>query len=65
VGEVVSATIITDKETGRSRGFGFVVMATKEGMEAAIARFNGSDMNGRTITVSEARPQADRPARNF
>ena len=56
-GEVESASIIEDRETGRSRGFGFVEMATAEGAAAAIEQFNGKDLNGRNLTVNEARPK--------
>jgi RNA recognition motif-containing protein len=59
-GEVESASIIEDRETGRSRGFGFVEMATAEGAAAAIEQFNGKDLNGRNLTVNEARPKTDR-----
>jgi len=57
-GTVSSASVITDRETGRSRGFGFVEMA--EGAEAAIEALNGKDLQGRTITVNEARPRQER-----
>jgi len=63
VGEVESATVVEDRETGRSRGFGFVEMATSEGAAAAIEQFNGQDFNGRNITVNEARPREDRGGR--
>src|SRR5438270_192116 len=56
-GEVESASVIEDRETGRSRGFGFVEMATAEGAAAAIEQFNGKDLNGRNLTVNEARPK--------
>ena len=59
-GEVDSASVVEDRETGRSRGFGFVEMATSEGAAAAIEMFNGKDFNGRNITVNEARPREDR-----
>jgi cold-inducible RNA-binding protein len=59
-GTVESATIIEDRETGRSRGFGFVEMATPEEAAAAIEQFNGQDLGGRNLTVNEARPKADR-----
>jgi len=59
-GEVESTSIIEDRETGRSRGFGFVEMATAEGAAAAIEQFNGKDLNGRNLTVNEARPKTDR-----
>lgn len=59
-GEVESASVIEDRETGRSRGFGFVEMATAEGAQAAIEQFNGKDLNGRNLTVNEARPKTDR-----
>ena len=59
VGPVESATIVTDRETGRSRGFAFVEMDTDAGNKA-IERFNGTEVNGRTINVNEARPRAER-----
>jgi RNA recognition motif-containing protein len=58
-GTVVSAQVVTDRETGRSRGFAFVEMS--DGAEAAIAAMNGADLQGRTLTVNEARPREDRP----
>src|SRR5882672_7807674 len=59
-GTVESATVVEDRDTGRSRGFGFVEMASKEEGEKAIEQFNGTDMNGRNLTVNEARPREDR-----
>ena len=59
-GKVESARIITDRESGRSKGFGFVEMATDEEAEAAIQQFNGADYGGRKLVVSEARPQEPR-----
>jgi cold-inducible RNA-binding protein len=59
-GEVESASVVEDRETGRSRGFGFVEMATAEGAAAAIEQFNGKEFNGRNITVNEARPRTER-----
>src|SRR5947208_1740970 len=55
VGQVASATVITDRETGRSKGFGFVEMADDEEARTAIERLNGSSLGNRTITVNEAR----------
>ena len=60
-GTVESATVITDRMTGRSKGFGFVEMSTDEEAQKAIEMFNGQEFEGRTITVSEARPKEDRP----
>ena len=62
-GEVESATIITDKMTGRSRGFGFVEMVNDEDGEKAIEMWNGKEFEGRKLTVNEARPMGDRPPR--
>jgi RNA recognition motif-containing protein len=62
-GTVESAKIIIDRETGRSKGFGFVEMATDEEAAEAIEKFNGADYDGRAITVNEARPQAPRENR--
>ena len=59
-GSVVSAKIIMDRESGRSKGFGFVEMADDAGGTAAIERFNGADWEGRAMNVSEAKPQAPR-----
>lgn len=62
-GTVESATIIMDRDSGRSKGFGFVEMATDAEATAAIEMFNGKELDGRRLTVSEARPMAERPAR--
>ena len=59
-GTVESASIIEDRETGRSRGFGFVEMASKEAGEAAIVQFNGKEVNGRNLKVNEAKPRENR-----
>jgi len=60
-GTVTSAKIIIDKYNGRSKGFGFVEMTTDEEAQAAIEALNGKEVDGRTITVNEARPQEPRP----
>jgi RNA recognition motif-containing protein len=60
-GTVLTATIITDRMTGRSKGFGFVEMGTDAEAQAAIAMWNGKDLDGRTLIVNEARPKEDRP----
>lgn len=62
-GAVVSATIIMDRMTGRSKGFGFVEMATDADAEAAINMWNGKELEGRTLTVNEARPMEPRAPR--
>ena len=59
-GSVNSATIITDRDTGRSKGFGFVEMSSDQEAADAITKFNGTNFEGRTITVNEARPKAPR-----
>ena len=60
VGTVESASVIEDRDTGRSRGFAFVEMATPEEAAAAIEQFNGKDFGGRNLTVNEAKPREDR-----
>lgn len=59
-GTVESASIVEDRDTGRSRGFGFVEMSSPEEGKAAIEQFNGKEVNGRSLTVNEARPREDR-----
>ena len=59
-GTVESASVVEDRDTGRSRGFGFVEMSTKEEGEAAIAQFNGKEVQGRALNVNEAKPREDR-----
>jgi RNA recognition motif-containing protein len=58
-GQVESATIVKDKFSGQSRGFGFVEMPTKAEAMSAISGLNGKDLNGRTLNVNEARPRSD------
>ena len=60
LGEVTSVSIITDRDSGRSKGFGFVEMATDAAAQQAITQLSGKTMDDRAITVAEARPQADR-----
>lgn len=62
-GTVTSVSIISDRMTGRSRGFGFVEMASAEEANAAIARWDGKEFDGRTLSVSLARPQGERRER--
>ena len=59
-GTVQSASIVEDRDTGRSRGFGFVEMSSKEEAQAAIASFDGKDIDGRNIKVNEAKPRENR-----
>lgn len=59
-GEVQSAQVIMDRDTGRSKGFGFVEMSNANEAQAAIEALNGQDVNGRALTVNEARPKEDR-----
>jgi cold-inducible RNA-binding protein len=60
VGTVESANVVEDRETGRSRGFGFVEMASKEDADNAIAQLNGKEIDGRELKVNEAKPREDR-----
>jgi len=59
-GTVESASVVEDRETGRSRGFAFVEMSTKEEGDAAISQFNGKEVGGRALTVNEAKPREPR-----
>ena len=59
-GTVETASVVEDRDTGRSRGFGFVEMSSREEAEAAIAPFNGKEFGGRNLTVNEARPREER-----
>jgi RNA recognition motif-containing protein len=63
-GEVTSAKVISDRDTGRSKGFGFVEMADEAASKKAIAELNDATVDGRSIKVVEARPKEDRPARS-
>jgi len=63
VGQVDSVALITDRETGRAKGFGFVEMNTEEASKEAIKRFNGYTLDDRNLTVNEARPREERPSR--
>ncbi|MFA6404910.1 MAG: RNA-binding protein [Candidatus Paceibacterota bacterium] len=60
VGAVEEATVLTDKMTGRSRGFGFVTMTNDSDADGAVSKLNGSDLDGRKLVVSEARPREER-----
>ena len=62
-GEVVDAHVVTDRDTGRSKGFGFIEMVNEETMRQAITRLNGTLMGTQTLTVNEARPRADQDRR--
>jgi RNA recognition motif-containing protein len=61
VGTVASATVIMDRETNRSKGFGFVEMSSDDEAKAAIDQLNGKELDGRAVTVNEARPREERP----
>jgi RNA recognition motif-containing protein len=63
IGSVESAKVITDRDTGRSKGFGFVEMASDAEAASAISRLNGADFDGRAMTVNEAKPMAPRESR--
>jgi len=60
-GAVEKITLVTDRETGRSRGFGFVEMTDATQADKAIAALNGADLGGRTLTINEAKPKSERP----
>jgi cold-inducible RNA-binding protein len=64
-GTVTSAKVIMDRETNRSRGFGFVEMSSDDEAKAAVEKLNGKDLSGRAVMISEARPQAPREPRSF
>jgi RNA recognition motif-containing protein len=65
VGTVESAKVIMDRDSGRSKGFGFVEMSSDQEATAAIEKLNGQQMDGRPLNISEARPQAPRESRGF
>jgi RNA recognition motif-containing protein len=60
-GDIERVSLVTDRDTGRSRGFAFVEMANAEEAEKAIAALNGSELGGRTLTINEAKPKTERP----
>jgi cold-inducible RNA-binding protein len=62
-GEVQSAQVVMDRDTGRSKGFGFVELTSPQAAQAAISALNGKDVNGRQLTVNEARPREERGSR--
>ena len=64
-GVISSAKVVVDRQTGRSKGYGFVEMDDNAAAEKAIAELNGAEYDGRTISVSEARPREERPRRSF
>lgn len=64
-GQIESVTIVTDRYSGQSKGFGFVEMVTEEDAQKAIATLNNTELEGRKIVVNEARPREDRPQRSF
>ena len=65
IGEVERASVATDRETGRSRGFGFVTFVDEANNQKAIDQLNGKELDGRAITVNAARPREDKPRRDF
>lgn len=65
IGKVLSVKIISDRETGRSKGFGFVEFDSDDDGKKAIEELNGKELAGRRLTINEARPQEERPRNNF
>jgi RNA recognition motif-containing protein len=65
IGEVASARVITDRDSGRSKGFGFVEYVNEEDNQKAVDQLNGKELDGRPINVSLAKPKEDRPRRDF
>ena len=65
IGEVVSAKVITDRESGRSKGFGFVEFVNEDDNQKAVDQLDGKELDGRAINVGLARPKEDRPRRDF
>jgi len=65
IGEVASARVITDRDTGRSKGFGFVEYVDEANNQKAVDQLDGKELDGRTISVGLARPKEDRPRRDF
>lgn len=65
IGEVESARVMTDRDTGRSRGFGFVTFVDEANNQKAVDELNGKELDGRAINVSLAKPKEDRPRRDF
>lgn len=65
IGPVKSARVITDRETNRSKGFGFVEFEDEANNQTAVDKLNGTELDGRAITVTLARPKEDRPSRDF
>ncbi len=65
IGEVESAHVVTDRETGRSKGFGFVQFTDEANNQKAVDELNGKELDGRAINVNLARPKEDRPRRDF
>lgn len=65
VGTVDSAKVIIDRDSGRSKGFGFVEMSNDDEAKKAVEELNGKDLGGRPVTVNEARPREERPRRDF
>jgi RNA recognition motif-containing protein len=64
-GSITSAKVITDRQSGRSKGYGFVEIDDEDAAAKAIAELNGAEYDGRTISVSEAKPRDERPRREF